>query len=80
MLCLSPRLSVLRRKSDSLMHMSRARTPSTVARAAMELRLLNRKCGLICAFSALISASRASVRASCSRDSDSLEDSSDSST
>ena len=39
------RFSVLRRKSDSWMHISRARTPSTVASALIELRLLKRKWG-----------------------------------
>ncbi len=49
------------------MHISRARAPSSVASAAIECRLLNRKCGLICMRSACSSASRASVRASAAR-------------
>src|ERR1019366_5085261 len=43
---------------------ARARAPSLVASAAIECRLLKRKCGLICMRKACNSASRASVCAS----------------
>src|SRR5271165_444690 len=55
----SPIPSVIRKKSASNTHISRARAGSMLVSALIEFRLLYRKCGLICAFSAFNSASRA---------------------
>src|SRR6266404_3904570 len=57
----SPMPSVKRRKSASSKHISLARAPSMLVSALIEFKLLNRKCGLICARSARNSASRAST-------------------
>src|SRR6266481_4460249 len=57
----SPMPSVKRRKSASSKHISLARAPSTLVNALIEFKLLNRKCGLICARSARSSASRANT-------------------
>src|SRR5205823_1214934 len=60
----SPSPRVMRRNSESRMHMSRALAGSMLVSALMELRLLKRKWGLTCAFRAFNSASRARTRAS----------------
>src|SRR6266481_240593 len=57
----SPMPSVKRRKSASSKHISLARAPSMLVSALIEFKLLNRKCGLICARSARNSASRANT-------------------
>ena len=63
----SPTRSVVRKKSPSSTHISLARAGSMLVSALIEFKLLNKKCGFSCAFSAFNSASRASIVVSSNR-------------
>ena len=69
----APSASVSRRKSASSRHIRRAAGGSAVVNALIDCRLLNRKCGSICARRARSSASRASTCSSSPRRSASRE-------